>query len=89
VSAAAAFELFTTAPPNGFGQNAVEVWGVSVGESCAHRLRAWEDPVAAANGFPANPHHALIDFTPLPPKRWSKVGKHLKLAAIARKRLHP
>ncbi len=89
VSAKDALALFTAPPPHGFGRNAVEVWGVSVAEAYAQQLPVWEDPVAAANGYPANPHHALIDFNPLPRKRWSKVGKFLKSAAIDRKRLYP
>ena len=89
VSAAAAFARFTAQPPLGFGQPAVEVWGLSVGELRAKALSAWADPVRAHPPHPENPTHALVEFGDHPRARWSKLGKQLKVLAIARGRLHP
>jgi hypothetical protein len=89
VTAAAAFARFTAQPPLGFGQPAVEVWGVRVEEAHAVGLTAWRDPVPPKEGYPENPSHALIEFGDHARNRWSKLGKQLKVCAIARGRLHP
>lgn len=89
VTAAAAFARFTAQPPLGFGQPAVEVWGLSVGELRARALSAWADAVAARPPYPANSSHAVIEFGEHARNRWSKLGKQLKVLAIARARLHP
>lgn len=89
VSAADAFARFTAQPPRGFGQPAVEVWGLSVGEVRTKGLSAWSDPVTAKDPHPENPDHALIEFGDHARARWSKLGEQLKVLVIARGRLHP
>ncbi len=63
---AAAFARFTAPRPQGFGQPAVEVWGLTVGELKPRGLSAWQDPVEATGDHPANPSHALVEFGGLP-----------------------
>lgn len=84
-----AFVLFTMPPPDGFGQQSVEVRGVSVEEACSLDLVVVEDPVAATATSPADPAHALIDFNSLARNRWGKVAKRLKGFALTRGRLYP
>ena len=88
-SPADAYTLLTTPPPGGFGMQSGGVWGLSAPEITSAQLTAWEDPIAAQGNKPANPAHALIEFGTLSQKAMKKVGRTLKLKAIARRRLHP
>ena len=88
-TAAKAFALFTTPKPDGFGQGASEVWGLTVEEVRARTLTAWSDPVEAVGDLPANPAHAVVEFGGIEPKQWKKAAKALKIFAVARGRLHP
>ena len=89
VTPADAFARFTSAKPQGFGQPACEVWGLSVEETRQFELTSWQDPVEAADDHPANPTHARVDFNGRSRGQWGKIGKKLKVFAITRKRLHP
>lgn len=88
-SPAAAFQLFTAARPDGFGQPSAGAWGLAVSEVDVVGLSAWNDPVAATSDTPANPAHALVEFAPFTKKQQRTLGRKLKLLAITRGRLHP
>ncbi len=88
----AAFALFTTPRPNGFGADSAGVWAVSVAElhqPMTAALRALEDPLGATIEAPANPAHALIDFTPYNKSQQKKIAQRLKALALVRGRMHP
>ncbi|MFT3765159.1 MAG: hypothetical protein QM820_06535 [Minicystis sp.] len=88
-TAESAHALFTTLPPDGFGMASVGVWGLSVAEVVEVGVSAWCDPVPAADGKPANPAHALVEFEGKNDKARKAAGRVLKVKAIARGRLHP
>ncbi|MGK4005337.1 hypothetical protein WMF31_22095 [Sorangium sp. So ce1036] len=81
--------LFTTQPPKGFGVVSAGVWGLSLEEVTAAGVSTWSDPVEATENKPANPAHALVEFEGKSDKAKQKIGRALKLKAIARGRLHP
>jgi hypothetical protein len=85
----ASFALAIGDPPQGFGIRSCGIWGMSVAEVTEYALIPREDPVPATPEKPANPAHALVDFTPHPPKKWKPIGRKLKVCAITRKRLYP
>jgi hypothetical protein len=84
-----AHALFTTEPPRGFGGTSIGVWGLSLEEVTAMGVSTWSDPVAATENKPENPAHALVEFEGKSDKAKQKIGRALKVKAIARGRLHP
>jgi hypothetical protein len=91
-TAAAAYILFTTPRILGFGAQSAGVWALSVCEVNGLQgapLRAIEDPLVATPTAPADPAHALVDFTPYKPTQQKKIGQRLKILALARGRCHP
>src|SRR3569623_1588863 len=88
-TAEAAFNLFTAAKPSGFGMSSCGVWALSCDEIKGESLTAWEDPAVATNDTPANPAHAVIDFTAHDAKTQKKIARKLKALAIRRGCLHP
>ncbi|MFO0652992.1 MAG: hypothetical protein U0326_42635 [Polyangiales bacterium] len=68
------------------------MWAVSVAELRAPMtaaLRALEDPLDVTSDAPANPAHALIDFTPFSKSQQKKIARRLKALALIRGQLHP
>jgi hypothetical protein len=88
-SAEDSHHLSTAAPPDGFGLNSVGVWGFAIEEVVSLGLEAWSDPVTKTRERPANPAHSLVEFAGAPQKKWRKLGRELKLKALARGKLHP
>ncbi len=88
-SAASAFMLCSSQPPAGFGNSAHSTWGVSLSELTQATLTVWEDPVGATDRLPANPAHAVVDFTSLGNKAQVRAAQRLKAGAAARGCQHP
>jgi hypothetical protein len=65
------------------------VWSLSREEIEAQALTCWEDQEPATEHSPANPAHAVIDYSPHDAKAQKKIGKLLKKHAIQRGRAHP
>ena len=88
-SAAAAYVLFTDPRPGGFGLLAVGTWGLLISELAGHALTPWSDALAATADTPANPAHAVVEFSAAPRQQWKKIGRAQKNLARSRGRLHP
>lgn len=73
----------------GSGKLSAAVFGVAVGEFEEERVSCVEDPVPATNDAPANPHHALADFSNLDLKSQKHASKRLARKAVERGVLHP
>jgi hypothetical protein len=86
-TAAAAFTHFTEKRK----LESAGTWGVSCAEVKSTELDYRSDPVAEdkAQGIPANPAHAVIDFGARDEKACRKLARKLKAYANTRKRLHP
>lgn len=65
------------------------VYGVTVGEFGEEVVECRDDPLQATEDAPANPAHALADYTPHEEKKWKLISKRLTQKAKARGRLHP
>jgi len=92
-TAADAYRLFTAPRPGGFGAQSAGVWALAVCEVnglSGTPLRALEDPLAATSATPADPAHALVDFTPYnTSQQKKKIAQRLKVFALLRGRCHP
>lgn len=71
------------------GNQSAAVYGVSVGEFRSEAVECRDDPLEAIKETPANPAHALADYTPHEEKKWKLISKRLTQKAKARGRLHP
>ena len=75
------------------GRESAAVYGVTVsefkGEDEQKSITCVADPLAATATSPANPAHALADYSPYSKSRWKVIAKRLKLKAVARGKLHP
>jgi hypothetical protein len=82
--AAASYALYTST-----GRQSEAVYGISVGEFGYEKLPCKSDPLEAAEGQPANPAHALADYSAHSSGQQKNVAKRLKQKALARGRLYP
>jgi hypothetical protein len=80
----AAFEHHTQV----LGLTSAGTWSVSVGECAAEDLKAYSDPLEATSSAPADPAHAVIDFTSLSNSRVEAKATRLGRCASARGCLH-
>jgi hypothetical protein len=76
--------LYTSA-----GKKSAAVFGVSFGEFASQQIPVSPDPLTATDDHPANPAHALADFSGHDPNKHKVIAKHLKRSAVSRGRLHP
>lgn len=83
-TAAASHALYTST-----GRQSAAVFGVTVGEFQAETVPCQDDPLAATATAPANPAHALADYTGHADKAQKNISKRLKRKAVARGQLHP
>lgn len=83
-SAVASHALYTAT-----GRQSVAVFGISVEEFTSESLNCNEDPIAAQDELPANPAHALVDFSGLDGSKCRLISKRLCLKATSRGRLYP
>jgi len=70
------------------GKKSAAVFGVSVGEFQEETLKCLADPLPANDGKPANPAHALVEYTAFNDKECKLISKRLWQKAVARKQLH-
>jgi len=84
-----AFTLFTEPAPNGFNVPSGGVWSMMMSDVPEAQISLWEDALQAAEGVPANPAHALLDFEKIPEKQREKLGRVFKVKSLARGRLFP
>lgn len=82
--AAAAHSIYTST-----GKKSAAVYGVSVGEFQCEKIECRADPLDATDYAPANPAHALADYTLHADKEWKLISKRLTQKAKARGQLHP
>lgn len=82
--AASSHALYTST-----GNQSGAVYGVTVGEFGDEVVECRDDPLEATEDTPANPAHALADYTPHEEKKWKLISKRLTQKAKARGRLHP
>ncbi|KRA84228.1 hypothetical protein [Altererythrobacter sp. Root672] len=71
------------------GNLSAAVFGVSVEEFLEESLICLSDPLIATAGQPANPAHALVDYTSFEERKWKNISKRLCIKAIERGQLHP
>ncbi|WP_168847606.1 hypothetical protein [Sphingomonas sp. S2M10] len=71
------------------GLQSAAVFGISVGEFGDEEIPCKEDPISASDSEPANPAHALADYTKYDDRAQKNISKRLKRKAIARGQLHP
>jgi hypothetical protein len=71
------------------GNQSAAVYGVTVGEFGDEVVECRDDALEATEDTPANPAHALADYTPHEEKKWKLISKRLTQKAKARGRLHP
>lgn len=83
-TAAASYALYTSN-----GRQSAAVYGVAIGEFDTEVVPCQEDPLAATGTAPANPAHALADYTRHDYKAQKNISKRLKRKAVARGQLHP
>jgi hypothetical protein len=83
-SAASSYALYTST-----GNQSGAVYGVTVEELGGEAVECREDALTATATAPANPAHALADYTPHEEKKWKLISKRLTLKARARGRLYP
>ena len=81
--------LFTTAKPNGFSGTSEGDWAVTVAEVLSCALTWRDDPILAnlVGQTPANPAHAVVDFTLVADP--SDVARRLHNFAVTRGRRYP
>lgn len=82
--AASSHALYTST-----GNQSGAVYGVTVAEFGSEAVDCREDPLAKTDTTPANPAHALADYTSHEEKKWKLISKRLTLKAKARGRLFP
>lgn len=78
-TAANAHALYTST-----GKKSVAVFGVSVGEFGVESIPCVEDPIEKTDAEPANPAHALADYSGHTTSKQKLVAKRLKRLAIER-----
>lgn len=83
-SAAESHALYTSS-----GRQSAAVFGLLVGEFNAVPIPCLSDPTEEEPPHPANPAHALADYTGLDPKSLKNIAKRLKRLAIQHGQLHP
>lgn len=83
-TAADAHALYTSS-----GRESAAVFGLSVAEFAGEQITCVEDPIEEAEETPANPHHALADYSGHEPNKHKNIAKRLKRLAVARGQLHP
>jgi len=66
------------------GRKSAAVFGVSVGEFEAESISCVEDPIKKTEVEPANPAHALADYSALSISKQKLVAKRLKRQAVER-----
>lgn len=71
------------------GNQSGAVYGVTVGEFGDEVVECRDDPLETTEDTPANPAHALADYTPHEERKWKLISKRLTQKAKARGRLHP
>jgi len=71
------------------GKQSAAVFGISVGEFASETLPCAEDPVEATDEKPANPAHALVDYTSFDEKTRRLISIRLWAKATSRGQLHP
>lgn len=71
------------------GRQSSAVFGVSVGEFNEENIPCQDDPLAATASTPANPAHALADYSRYDEKEQKNISKRLHRKAISRGQLHP
>lgn len=74
---------------DGKGLQTAGTWGLTVGEFLAEDVRCRKDPIEASQDEPANPAHAVADFTPHGTGRCKIISKRLRNVAVGRGRLFP
>jgi hypothetical protein len=70
------------------GKLSAAVFGLTVGEFLAETVACRGDPTEAGN-HPANPAHALADYSAHEPKRHKTIAKRLKRLALHHGQLFP
>lgn len=83
-NAASSLALYTST-----GSQSGAVYGVTVEEFAGEVIECRDDPLDATDTAPANPAHALADYTPHEEKNWKLISKRLTQKAKARGQLHP
>lgn len=78
-SAEAAHALYTSS-----GRKSAAVFAVSVGEFRKEGLSCYPDPLLSTDTQPANPSHALVNYSEVTGLNWKNVSKILCKAAIRR-----
>lgn len=81
---ASSYKLYTST-----GSQSAAVFGVTVEEFGSESVECREDPLGATATTPANPAHALADYTPHEERKWKLISKRLTQKAKARGRLYP
>lgn len=71
------------------GAHSAAVFGVTVQEFAEEAIECHDDSLAATSTSPANPAHALADYTPHAEKNWKLISKRLTRKAKTRGQLHP
>ena len=71
------------------GNQSGAVYGVTVEEFGDEVIECRDDPLDSTETAPANPAHALADYTVHVEKKWKLISKRLTQKAKARGRLHP
>lgn len=66
------------------GKESVAVFGIGLGEFHNETIECFGDSVAATENNPANPAHALADYSSHTEKNQKIVAKRLKRLAVAR-----
>lgn len=84
IDAASSHAVYTST-----GRQSGAVYGVTVEEFAHEAVGCCEDPLIANDAVPANPAHALADYTHHEEKKWKLISKRLALKAKARGQLHP
>lgn len=82
---AAAFQHYT----QHVGKQSCAVFGLEVQEYADEAIACTADPLAASGSIPANPAHALSDFTAHDPRCWKNIAKRLKIKAEERGCFYP
>ena len=82
--AASSHALYTST-----GNQSGAVYGVTVEEFEDEIVECRDDPLVAQGAGPANPAHALADYTPHEEKKWKLISKRLTQKAKVRGQLHP
>lgn len=70
------------------GKKSAAVYGLSVAEFLSEALKVYADPIEADGVSPANPAHAVVDYTAFDERKWKNISKRLAVFALARGALH-